>query len=171
VTPAGEEVAVPIEVVWVALGVVILVGSLLASRSDRARIAARVATALLFIPAGALYNLAHLLGGDDYSGFADSSSSAFVRETWQSLVVPHHTFFIGLLVAFETAVGVLVLLGGRWTRVGLVAAIVFHVALLSFGWIYLPWAVIAVMSFSLQLRAERRAPRRVRSSGPGTMEA
>lgn len=41
----------------------------------------------------------------------------------------------GLAVAAgELAIGAAILAAGRWTRLGLLGAIAFHVALLLFGW-------------------------------------
>jgi hypothetical protein len=45
-------------------------------------------------------------------------------------VAPNQLLFIGLLVAFEAVVGVLILSGGRRTQLGLLGAIGFHAALL-----------------------------------------
>lgn len=148
---------------WLLLGLTVVVAALRARHHPRARLLGRGATALLYIPAGAVVNSAFLLAGTDYSGFAAGSPSPFVRETWESLVVPHHDVFIGLLVAFELAVGVLVLVGGRATQVALLAAIGFHVALMSFGVGFWLWSVPMVAGFTLLLRAERRAQREART--------
>lgn len=56
-----------------------------------------------------------------------------MRETWESLVVPNHELFIGLLIAFEATAG----------------------ALVSFGWAYLVWSIPLVVALSLLRRAER----------------
>ena len=143
-------------VVWVVLGVVIMGSAVRAKRSPRALRIGLWAVSALFIAAGALVNLAYLLRGDDYGGFAEGSSFAFVRDTWASLVVPNHHVFIGLLVAFELTVGVLVLLGHRARQVGLVAAIVFHVLLMSFAWAIALWSVPMIVALALLLRADRR---------------
>ena len=45
---------------------------------------------------------------------------------------------------------------GRRTQLGYVAAIAFHVALLSFGWGFYVWSVPMIGAFSLLLRAERQ---------------
>lgn len=119
-----------------------------------------MATAVLYVAAGAAVNTAFLLSGTDYSGFADGSWSAFVRETWESLVVPRHALFIGLLVVFEASVGVLALVGGRATRLAYLAAIGFHVALMSFGVGFWAWALPLLVAFGLLLRAEVRAGQR-----------
>ncbi len=142
-------------VVWVVLGVVIMVSAVLARRSARALRTGLLAVSALFVAAGAAVNAAYLLTGDDYGEFAGGSSFAFVRDTWASLVVPHHHVFIGLLVAFEATVGVLVLLGHRARRVALVAAIVFHVLLVSFGWGFALWSAPMVVALTMLLRADR----------------
>jgi hypothetical protein len=109
---------------------------------------------LLFVPAGALVNAAYLLAGRDYAGFADASWSALVTDTWESVVVPHHHLFIGLLVVFELVVGLLVLVPGLPRRVALAAMIAFHVALLAFGWTLAVWSVPMVWALARLLRAE-----------------
>ena len=100
----------------------------------------RWAVGVLFIGAGALVNAALLVAGEDYADFASGSAVAFVRDTWRDLVVPNRYLFSTPLVVFEATVGRLVLAGGRRTQVGLVAAIAFHVAPLSFGWGFALWS-------------------------------
>jgi hypothetical protein len=46
-----------------------------------------------------------------------------------------------LLAAFELAVGLLILAGGRKTTLGLVAAVAFHLGLMLFGWGFCFWSV------------------------------
>ena len=145
-----------VQVAWAVLGVVVIGGALLAHRSHTAYRAAIGALALLFLPAGAAAHAWNLATGVTYSGFADWSWSPFVTDTWESLVVPHDWVFIGLLVAFEDTVGVLVLVPGRPRRIGLVLILAFHVALVSFGWVYLVWVVPMVAALVLLLRAERQ---------------
>lgn len=156
-------------VVWVLFGLVIVVAAVRARRSDVALQVGLVAVAGLYVLAGALVNAAYLMRGDDYATFAQGSSFAFVRDTWASVVVPHHHVWIGLLVAFEATVGVLVLLGRRARTIGLVAAIVFHVLLVSFGWGYALWSAPMVVALVLLLRAARRRPEALASwGGAGT---
>jgi hypothetical protein len=147
-----------VPVLWVSFGVVVVAAAVRARRSVRALQVGLVAVAGLFVLAGALVNAAYLMRGDDYATFASGSTIGFVRDTWASLVVPHHHLFIGLLVAFEATVGVLVLLGPRAREVGLVAAIVFHVLLVSFGWGFALWSAPLVVALGLLLRASRRRP-------------
>lgn len=144
---------------WLACGALLLLSGLRARRHPRWRRAGRVVTAVLFLAAGAVVNAAFLLTGEDYAGFADGSPIAVVRDTWESLVVPRHGLFIGLLVGFEAAVGVLALLGGRATRLAYLAAVAFHVALLLFGFGFWLWCAPLLVAFGLLLRAEGAAGR------------
>jgi hypothetical protein len=124
------------------------------------------AVATLFLAAGATVNAFLLLRGDDYATFADGSYLPFVRDTWRSRVVPNHHLFIGLLIAFELAVGVLALLGGTRTLLSYTAAIAFHGGLLFFGWGFYLWSGPMVGALTAlwqgergQLEPDRRASR------------
>jgi hypothetical protein len=145
-----------VQVAWVVLGIVVVVGAAFAHRSRVAHDLAIAALAALFLPAGAAVHAFYLASGVSYSGFADWSWSSFVTETWESLVVPNDWFFIGLLIVFEATVGLLVLWPGRPRRIGLWLIAAFHVALLSFGWVYLVWVVPMLAAIALLLRSERR---------------
>jgi hypothetical protein len=114
--------------------------------------------AALFLGAGALVNTILLATGEDYAEFADGAYLAFVRDTWRDVVVPNHHLFISLLIAFEAAVGLLALAGGKRTQFGYIAAIAFHGALLSFGWGFYLWSIPMIAAFGLLLRAERQPP-------------
>ena len=150
-------------VVWFGLGAVIVACSMRAARSQRAYTTAVVAVSALWVLAGALVNGYFLARGDDYQGFADGASTAFVRDTWDSVVVPHHVWLIGLLIAFEAVAGVLVLVEGRVRQTALLLLIAFNVALVAFGWAFLVWSVPLVVALSLLWRADHsrcRTPRR-----------
>lgn len=140
--------------VWVGLGVVIVVCGLRARSSLRALEVGCRTVAVLWVVAGAGYNAAALWSGADYSGFADAADVRFVTRTWESLVVPHHGLFIGLLVVFEAAAGLLALARGRPRQVALLALIAFDVLLLSFGWAYVFWSLPIASALALLLRAE-----------------
>ncbi|HVL03212.1 MAG TPA: hypothetical protein VM386_02120 [Acidimicrobiales bacterium] len=143
-------------IVWLALGVVVFVAGLRAATSERARRIGRIAVGILYVGAGAVVNAALLATGQDYADFADGAYVSFVRDTWRSVVVPNQDVFISLLVVFEATVGVLVLSGGRRAQLGLLGAIAFHVALLSFGWGFYVWSIPMIAALVLLLRAERR---------------
>jgi hypothetical protein len=143
------------QIAWVVLGATTFVAALRAGHSARARLVGRVALFLLFVLAGALVNAIYLATGTDYADFADLSYLPFVTDTWRAVVAPNQQLFIGLLVVFEAVAGTLILLGGHKTQVGLVAVIGFHVALLSFGWMFYIWSIPMLIALVLLLRAER----------------
>lgn len=159
-----------VQVAWAVLGVTIIGGALLAHRSHTAFRVATGALAVLYLAAGAAVHAWNLATDVTYSGFADWSWSSFVTDTWESLVVPHDGIFIGLLIAFEATVGVLVLIAGRPRRLGLMLMLAFHVALVSFGWVYLVWVVPMVAALVLLLRAERQE-HRLEAPGPVAVHA
>jgi hypothetical protein len=143
-------------IIWVICSLVIITAAIRAGGSRRAARVGQFAVAVLFLAAGALVNAVFLATGEDYGDFADGAYLAFVRDTWRDLVVPNHILFISLLVAFETAVALLVLAGGNRAQLGLAAAIAFHVALLSFGWGFFLWSIPMIWALSRLLRAERQ---------------
>jgi len=153
-------------VVWAGLGIVIVACSLRAARSRRAYLIGVRAVSVLWVVAGAAVNAWFLARGADYSGFADGASTPFVREAWESLVVPHHGLFIGLLIGFEAVAGVLVLLEGPVRQAALLLLIGFNVALVSFGWGFLAWSVPMVVALSLLWRAGRDAGRAQQNRAP-----
>jgi hypothetical protein len=145
------------KVMWLVLGATVMVASLRAGRSDRARLVARVALGVLFLVFGALVNVIYLVTDwNSFAGFGEMSQFAFVRDTWASLVAPNTGVFIGLLIAGEATAGILVLCGGRWMQAGLVLLLAFHVGLLFFGWWLWLYAVPMIGALTLLLRAERR---------------
>jgi hypothetical protein len=159
-----------VQVAWAVLGVIIVGGALLAHRSRTAYRAAIGALALLYLPAGAAVHAWNLATDVSYSGFADGSWSSFVTETWESLVVPHDWVFIGLLIAFEASVGVLVLIPGRARRIALILIAAFHVALVSFALVFLVWVVPMVAAMVLLLRVQRQELR-IEAPGPVALHA
>ena len=150
--------------VWATCAAAVITAAVRSRRDPAALRFGRRAVALLYLGAGAAVNAFMLLQGDDYARFADGAYLAFVRHTWHSVVVPHHVAWIGLLIAFELAVGVLALQGGRSTQLAYGAAIAFHVALLSFGWGFYLWSLPMIAALATLLRAERRAAPRVRNN-------
>jgi hypothetical protein len=160
-----------LQLAWLGLGLVILVASLFAYRSRRALMIGRVTLAALYVVAGAAVNTVYLVRGDDYSAFADGSYIPFVRQTWRAVVAPNQMIFIPLLILFEATVGVLLLVGGRWAQLGLVCAIGFHVALLTFGWAYYLWSIPMLLALVLLLRAQRGGAPTPEDSSPEVVAA
>jgi hypothetical protein len=122
-----------VEIFWVACVATAIVASVLATWSRRARYIGRVAVGVLMLLGGAAFNAVNLALRGDYAGFADQAHFGLVTTAWRAVVAPNQLLFIGLLVAFEAVVGVLILSGGRRTQLGLLGAIGFHAALWLFG--------------------------------------
>jgi hypothetical protein len=80
--------------VWTGLGLTIVVSSVRSRHSARAFAVGIGAVSVLWLLAGAAANATMLADGSTYTGFAGGSAIRFVRDTWQSLVVPHHHVFI-----------------------------------------------------------------------------
>ncbi len=153
----GREVVVG-KIMWLVLGGVAFVAALQAGHSQRARYIGRWAIGVLFIVFGAAVNAVYLAWRPGfYEDFATSSPFAFVRDTWESLVLSHQVFFISLLIIAEAVAGALVLMGGPWTQAGLMALIGFHVGQLAFGGVMWVWAPLLLVTLVLLLRAERQA--------------
>src|SRR5512132_1168034 len=106
---------------------------------------------------GAVFNAVNLASGGDYASFADQAHFGWVTNAWRAVVAPNQPLFIGLLVAFEAVVGVLILSGGWRTQLGLIGAIGFHLALWLFGWGVTIYSLLMLPALMLLLRAERRA--------------
>lgn len=146
-----------VQIFWVACVGTAIVVSVLATWSRRARYIGRVAVGVLMLLGGAAFNAVNLALRGDYAGFADQAHFGWVTTAWRAVVAPNQLLFIGLLVAFEAVVGVLILSGGRRTQLGLLGAIGFHAALWLFGWGVTIYSVLIVVALVLLLRAERRA--------------
>jgi len=142
-------------VTWATLGTVVVVCALRSRRSDRAFGIGIGAVSVLWVLGGAAANAAMLADGSTYTGFADGSPIAFVRDTWESLVVPHHHFFIGLLIVGEALAGLLVLVRGRVREFDLLALVAFNATLVVFGWGFVIWAAPLVLALLLLRRAAR----------------
>ncbi len=147
----------PWQVFWLVCGAATVVGAVMANRGRRWRYVGRAAVGGLFLIGGALYNFLALVSGGDYAGFADTAHFAWVTDAWRAVVVPNHILFIGLLVIFEATVGVLILSGGRRTRLGYAGVIGFYLALWLFGGFQLIWSVLMLPFMILLLVAERRS--------------
>lgn len=81
-------------------------------------------------------------------------------------MVPHHHFFIGLLIAFEAVAGVAVLRRGRPRSVALTLLVLFNLTLVVFGWGFLVWAAPLVFALVLLLRAGPRRSQPVVHQAP-----
>jgi hypothetical protein len=142
---------------WLVCGGSVVVAALRSRRHADAVRQGRLAVGALFIVAGAAVNAFLVVRDpDSYAKFAEASYLPFVRHTWATLVVPHTTAWITLLIAFELAVGALALLGDWKTRLGYAAAMGFHIALLTFGFGFYLWSVPMLAALTTLSRAEGR---------------
>jgi hypothetical protein len=156
---------------WVACVATAIVASVLAIWKLRARYIGRIAVGVLMLLGGALFNAVNLARWGDYAGFADQAHFSWVTSAWHAVVAPNQVLFIGLLVVFEAAVGVLILSGGRRTQLGLLGAIGFHLALWLFGWGVTVYSLIMLPALILLLCAERRASTVSAATAPATSAA
>jgi hypothetical protein len=114
----------------------------------------RLALGVLYVVAGAAVHVLYLMTGFSYATFADAAHLSFVRTSWHSVVAPNQAFFIGLLIAFEAAVGVHVLMGGRKAQLGMIGILGMQVCLLLFGWFLTVSGLFMLTAVGLLLRAQ-----------------
>ncbi len=93
---------------------------------------------LLFVLAffvGAVANTVMLLTAPEiYKGFADLSFLRFYRSLWRRLVVPRLGIWVTLVIAFELALGALLLAPDPYAHLGLILAAAFALFLVPFWW-------------------------------------
>src|SRR4051812_6870431 len=118
-------------ILWVLSAVIIIRAAWRSRRDASALRTGGVAFSFLFLIGGALMNAGFLATGETYAEFADGAYIAFVRHAWHAVVVPHHELWIGLLIVFEAAVGLLAVIGGKSLQLAYGLAIAFHIGLLA----------------------------------------
>jgi len=105
---------------------------------------------------------------ETYRHFADAGLFAFVRDGWQGIFMAHPASFGLMLAGGEVALGILLLLGGRYAAVGWAGVITFHLLLMLFGlgvWLWCIPALIALVVLARQDTTTRAS--RPRHHGPG----
>lgn len=158
------------EGLWLGTGVLTITAAVLATRSRGWLYLGRAAVGGLFLVGGSAFNLIGLVSGMDYGDFADTAHFHWVTESWRAIVAPNQSLFIGLLVIFEAAAGILILSGGRRTRLGYLGVIGFYLALWLFGWFQLVWAFSMLPFMMLLLRGERRVIWEIEGAERGLVE-
>jgi hypothetical protein len=131
----------------------------------------RLAFGVMFTGGAAIHAAIVVTGTETYQHFADTAFLPFVKAGWLSVFMPHAALLGLLLAAFELAVGLLILAGGPETRLGLLAAIAFHLGLMLFGWGFWLWSIpmlamlVALLRFdfgnAMGSRRNQQMPRRV----------
>ncbi|MFM1722328.1 hypothetical protein ABEU20_000882 [Rhodococcus sp. PAM 2766] len=94
-----------------------------------------------------------------YRAFADQSYLPWVRTAWRDVFMAHPAAWGLVVAAGELTIGVLILAGGRRTRIGLIGAIAFHVALMLFCWGYWMWSVPMLVPLGYLLSTSEDRPR------------
>lgn len=83
-------------------------------------------------------------GTSFYRHFAGGALFSFVRDGWSHVFMAAPVFWGLCLFLGEVAFGTMLLLGGRWARVGWVCVIAFHALLMLFGFGIWLWALPAL---------------------------
>jgi len=95
-----------------------------------------------------------------YAAFADAALFDWVRDTWQTVFMAHPAVWAALLGGGEVLVGIALLSGRRWSMAGYLAVILFHLALMLFGWGVWLWAAPVLAVVVPSARAWARSLRR-----------
>lgn len=90
--------------------------------------------AVVFIGGGVSHIIQGRLGADGYTVFGGTAMWAWLANLWDSFVMPSIGWLTLLLAAFEVAVGACLLLGGRPTRIAVVAILAFFSFILVLGY-------------------------------------
>jgi hypothetical protein len=93
---------------------------------------------------------------ESYRPFAEGALFGAIREAWDAVFMAHPTFWGLALAAGELFLGLLLLAGGRWARIGWAGVIAFHLALLLFGWWAWAWCLPALVLVTAAATAETR---------------
>jgi hypothetical protein len=79
-----------------------------------------------------------------YRPFADAALFHFVRDGWADIFMAAPVFWGLCMVAGETTLGILLLMGGRAAKLGWAGVIAFHLLLMLFGWGIWAWCLPAL---------------------------
>lgn len=95
-----------------------------------------------------------------YGPFADGALLPFIRTAWAEIFMATPALWGMALCLGEVVIGVMLQVGGRWTKPGWALVVAFHLGLLLVaGWGILLWVVPAMaVVVPLALRDWRRAP-------------
>lgn len=79
-----------------------------------------------------------------YASYGESASMEWVSRLWAQVFMANPAFWGLFAAGLEILIGVLLLVGGRASKLGWVAVAAFQVALILLGWGYLFWIVPAL---------------------------
>lgn len=93
-----------------------------------------------------------------YRHFADGALMPGLAEAWRSAFMPNAVLGGLAVAAGEAALGLLLLGSRARRRIGWAGTIVFHVALMAFGWGFWVWSLPALGLLLWGARADLRDP-------------
>lgn len=114
------------------------------TRPGRRGVLARKAVGGFYLFTGGVHLGIVAAGPEFYRHFADGALFDFVSSGWQDIFMAHPVAWGLVMAAGETALGVLLLRGGRWAKWGWAGVVAFHLALMLFGWGFWIWSVPAL---------------------------
>lgn len=83
-----------------------------------------------------------------YSAFAQEALFPFVRTAWREIFMADPDGWALVVAEVEFLIGAALLLGGVWARIGYLAVITFHIALMMFGWGFWMWSIPAIVGIT-----------------------
>ncbi|TCC16048.1 hypothetical protein [Kribbella sindirgiensis] len=95
----------------------------------------------LFASGAAIHVTLALATPSSYDGFADAALFGWVQRGWENIFMAHPTMWALLLAAAEATIAVLLV---KARLVGYLAVVLFHLALLLFGWGFWLWCIPAL---------------------------
>lgn len=112
----------------------------------------------LFASGAGIHTVLALTTPRSYDGFADAALFNWTTDAWQNTFMAHPTLWALLLAAGELTIAVLLV---KIRRLGYVAVILFHLALMLFGWGFWLWCVPALAFAVPAARDAFRDPRSI----------
>jgi hypothetical protein len=89
-----------------------------------------------------------------YDPFADEALFSWVRTAWSDIFMAAPATW-GLVVALgEVVLGVALLLGGRWAKLGWAGVVAFHLGLMLTSWGIWVWCIPALVILGTLARAD-----------------
>ena len=88
----------------------------------------------------------------DYGNVPSQSPWGFIKTAWADIFMAHPQFWGLFAAGLEVFLGVLLLVGGRASKLGWVGVIAFQFPLILFGWGYLIWSLPAAAVLYLGAR-------------------
>jgi len=95
----------------------------------------------LFASGSVVHLFLALAGPDAYRPFADAALFDWVYDGWQNIFMAYPSLWALLLAAAELIIAILLV---KAPRVGYLAVIAFHLALMLFGWGFWLWCIPAL---------------------------